>query len=364
MKIGIVSPYDISKTGGVTNHVLNLANELSGKGNKVSIIAPSSDESFNLENINFLNVGNPTLVKFGSTKAAIAVKFTSILNTRKFLLQNSFDLIHIHEPLVPFVSLCSLIFSKVPVILTFHATFNSNWKFKFWGFLFKDWISKAALRICVSKTAGYALKNYGYDINYEIIPNGVDIERFKISKSNLNQELRILFVGRNEDRKGIKILLEAFKIVIRKHSNVTLNLVGEGVSSLSNKYANISNCKFYDHMEGDELVGMYHRSQIFCSPAIENESFGIVLLEAMASGLVVVASDIEGYRGLVNNYENGILFKNRDYEGLARIFCELIENRYLINKLSLNGMHFSKRYSWKEVSQEIILNYEKRVKIG
>ena len=75
MKIGIVSPYDISKTGGVTNHVLNLANELSCKGNEVSIIAPSSDESFKLKHINFLNVGNPTLVKFGSTKASIAVKF-------------------------------------------------------------------------------------------------------------------------------------------------------------------------------------------------------------------------------------------------------------------------------------------------
>ena len=364
MKIGIVSPYDISKTGGVTNHVLNLANELSCKGNEVSIIAPSSDESFKLKHINFLNVGNPTLVKFGSTKASIAVKFTSILNTRKFLLQNSFDLIHIHEPLVPFVSLCSLIFSKAPVILTFHATFNSNWKFRFWGFLFKDWILKSALKICVSKTAGHTLKNYGYDINYKLIPNGVDLQRFKIKKGSTNEEIRILFVGRNEDRKGIKILLDAFKIVSRRHGHVVLNLVGEGVSNLADKHEDLPNCKFYDHMEGDELVDMYHSSQIFCSPAIENESFGIVLLEAMASGLAVVASDIEGYKGLVNNYENGVLFKNGDFEELARILCEIIENRDLINKLSLNGIHFSKKYSWNEVSQDIILNYEKKVKIG
>ena len=364
MKIAIVSPYDISKTGGVTNHVVNLANELNNQGNIVSIIAPSSDKSFSLNNINFLNAGKPTLVNFGSTKASISVKFTSIIKVRKFLQKNSFDLVHIHEPLVPFVSLCSLIFSKSPVVVTFHATFNSNWKFRFWGFLFRDWVLGSISKICVSKTAGSTLKNYGYNFDYELIPNGIDLERFKVKKNQVSQKLKILFVGRNEDRKGIKILLEAFMIVSAKYSNVELNLVGEGVASLSTNYRNIPNCKFYDHMEGQDLVDMYHNSQIFCSPAIENESFGIVLLEAMASGLAVVASDIDGYRGIVNNYDNGILFKNGDIKSLADALCELIENRDMINKLSLNGMHFSKEYSWKEVSRNIIFNYEKSIRIG
>tara|TARA_B100001996_G_scaffold374343_1_gene352832 strand:- start:2810 stop:3904 length:1095 start_codon:yes stop_codon:yes gene_type:complete len=364
MKIAIVSPYDISKTGGVTNHVINLANELSIKGNKVSIIAPSSDKLFSLKNIDFFNTGKPTIVSFGSTKASISIRFASIIKVRNFLKNNSFDLVHIHEPLVPFVSLCALIFSKSPVVITFHATFDSNWKFKFWGFLFKDWILKSVSKICVSKTAGLNLKNYGYDLNYELIPNGVDTERFKQLKVPMSKEEIILFVGRNEDRKGIKILLDAFMIISRKHSNVKLNLVGEDVASLSTSYKDMPNCKFYDHLEGQDLVDMYHSSKIFCSPAIENESFGIVLLEAMASGLAVVASDIDGYKGLVNNYDNGILFRRGDSKDLANILCELIENKDMINKLSLNGIQFSKKYSWKEVSREIILNYRKSIKIG
>jgi len=364
MKVAIVSPYDISKTGGVTNHVINLAKELTYQGNKVSIIAPSSNKLFRIKNINFLNAGNPTIVNFGSTKASISVNFISIIKVRNFIKKNSFDLMHIHEPLVPFVSLFSLIFSKSPVVLTFHATFNSSWKFKFWGFLFRDWIISSISKICVSKTAALTLKNYGYEFPYELIPNGVDLERFNQNINKDHKKRKILFVGRNEDRKGIKILIEAFKIINKKYSTVELNLVGEGVSLLSNEYKNIPNCKFYDHMEGQDLVDMYHSSHIFCSPALENESFGIVLLEAMASGLAVVASDIDGYRGLVNNYENGILFKNGDAKSLSGALIELIDNREMINKLSLNGINFSKKYSWGEVSRNIIFNYEKSVKIG
>jgi len=363
MKIAIISPYDISRTGGVTNHVVNLSKELSNNGNDVTIIAPSSDLNFNIKSINIPFIGKPVNVNFGSTRASLCLSLNSLLRIRKIFNKNDFDLIHIHEPLVPFVSIGALFFSKFPTVLTFHASFNKGLIFKIWGFLFKDLIQKSISNIAVSEIASSSTRNYGFDINCQLIPNGVNSEIFSNNNLYSNPDIKILFVGRNEPRKGIKILLEAFILLNYRYKNLQLDLVGEGVSKLSKDYGHIANCNFHEHKEGKDLAKMYKEALIFCSPAIENESFGIVLLEAMASGLAVVVSDIEGYKGLVNNYENGILFKKNNYYSLENVMSELIENRELIDKLSLNGIEFSKNYSWNKVVEKIIINYKESLKI-
>ncbi len=351
MRIGIISPYDISINGGVTDHIKNLASELKYQGNEVIVIAPCS-ENKKLFNFEFVNLGHSVPIKFGSTRAHVSLSIKMFFKIKQLFKNSSFDVIHIHEPLVPFVGVASIFFANVPIVATFHASFSSNWKFKFWGFLFKRWLNKIDTVIAVSKTAAKCIINYGFKIQPKIIPNGTNISRFYNVSKNNSKNINILFVGRNEKRKGVELLLSAFKLINKKLDGVSLTLVGEGIKELELSY-NENNSTFFDHIEGDELVKIYRAADIFCSPAIENESFGIVLLEAMASGLAVIASDIPGYREVVKDYHNGILFSHGSYDSLLIKLEELIFNKKLRLNISKNGQAYSKEYDWKKVAVKI-----------
>ena len=355
MKIGIISPYDISINGGVTDHIKNLASELKNQGNIVTVIAPQSTkkEAFNFD---FISLGHSVPLKFGSTKAHVSLSFKMFFRIKKLFKKSVFDVVHIHEPLIPFVGIASIFFANTPIVATFHASFSPNWKFKFWGFLFKKWLTKIDTVICVSKTAANCISHYGFRTQPKIIPNGTNISRFYKNTKNNSENINILFVGRNEKRKGINLLLSAFKSINKKFNGVTLTLVGDGVKRLEGSY-NEENSKFFDHMEGDELVKMYWEADIFCSPAIENESFGIVLLEAMASGLAVIASDIPGYKEVVKDYQNGILFSHGSYDSLLTNLEELLFNENLRLGISKKGQAYSKEYDWKKIAVRIQKTY-------
>jgi len=358
VKICIVSPYDLFKTGGVTDHVKNLAKELANLSHEVTIIAPCSKKKNRLGKVKLINVGSPIPVSFGSTAADICVSLRSILKVRSIFKKTDFDFVHIHEPLVPFVSISSLIFAKNQKILTFHASFKKSWIFKFWGFLFSYWINRDHRFIAVSEVAANSLKNYGLNVKPEIIPNGVDFSRFERNKKSNNEFTRILFVGRNEYRKGVKTLLQAFSKLIDKYENLSLILVGFGIDKLKKNYKNLPNCSFHPHKEDKELVDMFHNADIFCSPAIENESFGIVLLEAMASRLPVIASDIPGYREIIKDYSNGILFTPGNYDSLATKIEEIITDLSLRKRLSQQGQKYSRRFSWNTIAKKIYKQYQ------
>ena len=360
MKVCFVSPYDISKTGGVTNHIVNYANELQIDGIEVTILSTSSKINFKLDGINIINLGKPVPVKFGSTVANILLSWKSLFKIYSFFKKNRFDIVHIHEPLVPFISIFSLIFSKNKTVLTFHSTIKKSWMFKVWGFIFKPWLYKKDCFIAVSKSAKDSLLNYNYNLNVEIHPNGVANALFKNQQNQKKDKIKILFVGRNEERKGAEILLKAFQIMKKNNikKSFELVLIGQDIDKLINKYPSIEQCKFIGHTEGEKLYKHYFDSDILCAPAIENESFGIILIEAMASKNVVVASDISGYKELINN-KNGILFKNKDIHDLANKLTLLIENDNLRFNLKNNGYEFSKNYKWEYVAKKIFKTYKK-----
>ena len=355
MRIGIISPYDISINGGVTDHIKNLATELNNQGNNVIVIAPQSKKK-ELFNFDFISLGHSVPLKFGSTKAHVSLSIKIFFRIKKLFKNSSFDVVHIHEPLIPFVGLASIFFANTPIVATFHASFSPNWKYKFWGFLFKRWLNKIDTVISVSKTAANCIGNYGFRVQPKIIPNGTNISRFYNKTKNNSKNINILFVGRNEKRKGVNLLLKAFKLINKNHKGVTLTLVGEGIKKLERSY-NHDNSKFFDHMEGDELVKMYWGADIFCSPAIENESFGIVLLEAMASGLAVIASDIPGYKEVVKDYHNGVLFSHGSYDSLLIRLEELLFNKKLRLSISKKGQAYSKEYDWKKIAVKIQKTY-------
>ena len=359
MKICLVSPYDISKTGGVTNHIVNYAIELRDMGKTVTILTTSSNERFHLQDIKIINLGKPVPIHFGSTVAQIFLNWKSFFKIKNFFEKNKFDIVHIHEPLVPFISIFSIIFSKSKTIVTFHATLKKSWMFMAWGYLFKPWLEDKEVFIAVSESAKNSLRRYGYNLPIQILPNGVSKNFFYKSKNNKkNNKIKILFVGRNEERKGVEILIESFKILKSRQlkRNFELIMIGENIEKLKKKYNYLEDCKFLAQLEGKDLVDHYYNSDILCSPAIENESFGIVLIEAMASKAAVLASDINGYNDLVDN-KNGLLFKNKDINDLSNKLTLLIENDNLRNNLINNGYRFSTRYNWQNISKDIYRIY-------
>tara|TARA_B100000945_G_scaffold318645_1_gene323971 strand:+ start:1087 stop:2172 length:1086 start_codon:yes stop_codon:yes gene_type:complete len=360
MKVCLVSPYDISQTGGVTNHIVNYANELELTGIEVTILSTSSNINFKLDGIEIINLGKPVPIKFGSTVANIFLSWKSLFKIYSFFKKNRFDIVHIHEPLVPFISIFSLIFCKNKTVLTFHSTIKKSWMFKAWGFIFKPWLNKKDCFIAVSKSAKDSLLNYNYNLDVEIHPNGVANALFKNQQSQKKDILKILFVGRNEERKGVEILLQAFQIMKKNNikKSFELVLIGQDIDKFINKYPSIKQCKFIGHTEGEKLYEHYFDADILCAPSIENESFGIILIEAMASKNVVIASDISGYKELIDN-KNGILFKNKDANDLANKLTLLIENDNLRFNLKNYGYEFSKNYKWEYVAKKIFKTYKK-----
>ena len=358
MKICLVLPYDISLTGGVANHVVNFAKELQKKGEEVTILTTSSNNNFFISNVKIFNLGKPVPIKFGSTIAHILLSWKSLFRVYNFFKKNKFDIVHIHEPLVPFISIFSTIFSRSKTVLTFHATLKKNWKCRAWGLLLKPWIEAKNYIIAVSNSAHNSIEMYNYNLASNLYPNGVSNHFFLKSNSKKKDKLKILFVGRNEKRKGAELLIKAYKGLNRKNikNEYELTLIGKGIEKFKNTYKEIDNCEFFGHLEGKNLLDHYRDSDILCSPAIENESFGIVLIEAMASKTAVLASNINGYNELINN-KNGLLFNNKDVNDLINKLTLLIEDDNLRNNLKKTGYEFSKKYNWKKVSECILKAY-------
>ncbi len=359
MKVCLVLPYDISLTGGVTNHVVNFAIEMQEQGEEVTILTTSSKNNFLIKNVKIFNLGKPVPIKFGSTVANILLSWKSIFKIYNFFKKNNFDIVHIHEPLVPFISIFSIIFSKSKTVLTFHATLKKSWKFRVWGYLLKPWVEKKNYIITVSNSAYKSLEMYNYDFPVNVYPNGVSKNFFFKSNFRRKGKLKILFVGRNEERKGVELLIKTFKSLKLKNlkKDFELIMIGKDIENLRNSYKDLNCCKFLGHLEGKDLYDHYKNSDILCSPAIENESFGIVLIEAMASKTAVLASDINGYSELINN-ENGLLFKNKDENDLLNKLTLLIEDDNLRNNLKKRGYEFSKKYNWNKVSKDILKVYK------
>ena len=359
MKICLVSPYDIAQTGGVTNHVVNYASELKRIGYVVTILSASSKTNFEIDGIKIFNLGKPVSIRFGSTVANIFLSWKSIFKIYFFFKKNKFDIVHIHEPLVPFISTFALIFSKYKTVLTFHSTVKKSWMFRAWGFVFNPWLTEKDYFIAVSNSAKESIKNFNYHLSVEVCPNGVANNFFKNEQSQKKNNIKILFVGRNENRKGVNVLLKAFQKLKKNNlkKSFELILIGQDIDKLRSNYNSIENCKFIGHTEGKKLYKYYFDSDILCAPSVENESFGIILIEAMASKNVVLASNIPGYRELINN-KNGILFKNKDSDDLSNKLTLLIENDNLRFNLEKNGFEFSRNYKWKYITKKILKIYK------
>jgi phosphatidylinositol alpha-mannosyltransferase len=371
VKIALVSPYDFAYPGGVCIHISCLEQQFTRMGHEVRVIAPASKAVSGFDD-RFIPIGRPRPVPTGSgtiARLTLSLRLSSLI--KEVLEREKFDIIHLHEPLMPMLCTTVLRLSPTANIGTFHATDGRpgyNLGRPFSKFFLKRWFRKLDGKIAVSQPAReFAYGHFpGY---YNIIPNGVDLEHFSPDVAPIDRfkdgKLNILFVGRMEKRKGLNYLLEAFGRIKQEIPNSRLIAVGPG-TRLRRKYEKrvakkrLKDVVFVGFAPYEDLPRYYQTADVFCAPATGSESFGIILLEAMALGKPIVASNIEGYAGVVSDGADGMLVPPKDSQSLARALITLLNDESLRREMGAKGRAKALNYGWESIAGTI-LDYYKRV---
>jgi phosphatidylinositol alpha-mannosyltransferase len=367
MKIGLVSPYDLAVPGGVNSHISHLAENFEEMGHEVRLIAPSSD----VRNLapNAIAIGHPRQIPAGGSIARMSMSPRLARPVKRILAEEAFDVVHVHEPLVSFMPVQFLRFSEAVNVGTFHAARESGARlYVYTRRLLKDAFRGLDGKIAVSQAAAKLIQPHfpGY---YNIIPNGVDLERFSAPTEPLPElndgKLNILFLGRLEKRKGLSYLLRAFVQVKAALPNARLVVVGSADERQLRAYkrwveeSNVRDVVFAGYVPFEMLARYHHSCQVFCAPNTGNESQGIILLEAMAAGLPVVASNIDGFAQVITHGVEGMLVRPKDSDALAAALIEVAGHADLRASMGAKGSERAQHYSWERISQRVLSYYER-----
>jgi phosphatidylinositol alpha-mannosyltransferase len=365
VKIAQVTPYDFHHPGGVAEHVGHLRDEFVRLGHEVVIMAPRSTKGGIQTADGFYGIGRVFSIPGNGSKVRLTFDVTLYNAVKELMAREKFDVIHMHEPLTPVLPAMVLLNSHSTNVGTFHAQGVSNAFYATLKPYLTFLLSKMDGRIAVSEPARDFVSTY-FDGDYKIIPNGIDINRF--SKDHEPMPLgrdsgpRILFVGRYEEpRKGFKYLLRALPMIRQQFPDARLTVVGTGrpekFDDLISKYG-IWGVDFVGTISAEQLPRYYASCDIFCAPSIERESFGIVLLEAMATGKPVVASNIPGYASVMRDGREGLLVPPRDPAGLALAIVRMLSNTDLMQQFAERGVKTATHYAWPNVAKQVLETYE------
>jgi glycosyltransferase involved in cell wall biosynthesis len=378
----MLTPYAWTVPGGVNNHIAALAELFTAQGHRVTIIASSDDRAAvktarervrsvllgERETIfaadepypRYFFAGGTVPVRHNRSVSYISPPVDLLSNVDVVLENEEFDVLHIHEPFVPSLGWTAMNHAECPIVATFHA----NSERLLWYWLGKPILSRVFpvfdAVVTVSEAARDTAARY-FEGKYRIIPNGVDLTRFRVPVQRRPGPLRVLYVGGDSRRKGLGVLLRAlhyvgtgvppFEVEVcgsEQHSAKFAHLVPERFQGL---------VRFRGRIPYGELPEVYGDADIFCAPSLGNESFGIVLLEAMATGTAVLASDIDGYRDVVTDGREGLLVPPRNPRALARALARLLTDNGLRTACAQRGLETVRRYSWDIVAGEVMQVY-------
>ena len=291
--------------------------------------------------------------------ARITVSFHLMNRIKHYVRDSGFDVIHYHEPLMPVLPVTALRFSETCNVGTFHAFARSNVGYYYGNPLLKRQVRRLHARIAVSNPARDFVERY-FPGEYRIVPNGIDVSRFRHSSplpEFSDGMVNILFVGRLEYRKGLGYLLRAYEQLKPLYPNLRLIIAGDG--PLRRWYGNflarkqLPDVVMAGYVAADQLPRYYASADIFCSPATGDESFGIVLLEAMAAGRPIVATNIEGFRGVVTHGREALLVDRKSKRQLAYALETLINGPELRQDLARAGLATVQQYDWDRVIDQV-----------
>ena len=361
MKIGLVCPYSLDVPGGVQNHVRDLAKVLTGRGHEVGVLAPGEVEPGLPAYVE--TVGKAVPVRYNGSVARLAFGPRVANRTRRWLRDGGFDVLHVHEPATPSVSLLALWAAEGPVVATFHTANVRSRSLSSAAALLRPSLEKISARIAVSEAARATLVQHvgGEPV---VIPNGVSCRSFAQARPRPEWTApgpMLAFLGRtDEPRKGLSVLLDALPQVLARHPSTRLLVAGRGSTDV------------LDELRGDlrdrvELLGqvsdgdraaLLASATVYVAPQTGGESFGMVLLEAMAAGAAVAASDLPPFRAVLGQGALGELFAVGDASAAAEAICRLLGDPQRRAEIRQRAAREVRRYDWSQVVPEIEAVYD------
>jgi phosphatidylinositol alpha-mannosyltransferase len=362
VKIAIVSQSYYPRYGGVTEHVHHTAVELRKRGHDVKIVTSHFRSGESNHTAGVERVGYNLLIPFNKAFVDVTVGLRLRGRLRDLYREHDFDLVHVHQPTSPSLPIIAVQAASCPVVGTFHTTAGRSMMQDAFQPLLQKVVEKLDGRIAVSTTAAESARLY-YPGDYRIIPNGVEVERFHplvppFSEWREPGRLNLLFVGRLDPRKGLDVLIAAMpEIVRRTGGRARLLVVGD--SFLRPRYeasipaAARDHVRFLGHVPSRDLARWYATGDIFVSPATGNESFGIVLAEAMAAGRAVIASDIPGYRTVVTPNVDGVCVPPGRPDLLADAVARLAAEPERRAARAACGRARALEFAWPRVTEQI-----------
>lgn len=368
MRIGIVCPYSFDAHGGVQVHIQDLTEELIRRGHYVSVLAPSEKEN-NEEWM--VATGGTVAIRFNGSVARLSYGPRSAAKTKKWLEAGNFDVVHIHEPGTPSLGMHALRNAEVPVVGTFHASLDRSKARALTAGIIRPLLERISARIAVSDEARRTLVEH-HAGDAIVIPNGVYTRVFREATplaqwEGTRERPVIVFLGRlDEPRKGLPIFAGAIDAVLDQFPGARFLVAGRGE-------AHALEAALRDHPESVELLGgisdeekasLLAGATLYIAPQTGGESFGIVLVEAMAAGTAVVASDIAAFAAVLDNGGAGELFTNGDCVSLAEHINDLLAHPHRREELAKAGQLRSALYDWETVTDQIVAVYEEVVQWG
>ncbi|MDO1482983.1 glycosyl transferase family 1 [Rhodococcus rhodochrous] len=361
MRIGMVCPYSFDVPGGVQAHVVDLAEVLIGRGHEVSVLAPASETTPLPDFV--VSAGRAVAIPYNGSVARLSFGPVSYARVRRWINDNDFDVLHIHEPNAPSLSMLALKVAEGPIVATFHTSTTKSLVLSTFQGVLQPYLEKISGRIAVSELARrWQVTSLGADAVE--IPNGVDVSFFRhapLLPGYPRPGRTVLFLGRyDESRKGMDVLLGALPALVARHPDIEILVVGRGDEERLRKEAGryFRHLRLLGQVDDDEKASAMRSADVYCAPNLGGESFGIVLVEAMAAGTAVVASQLDAFRRVLRDGQAGVLVPVGDADALARGILEVLDDDDRRQALVDFGSTVVEAYDWPVVADQILRVYE------
>ena len=362
LKIGMVCPYGWDTPGGVQIHIKELAEWLIANGHEVSVLAPMTEDSKSVEKF-VISAGRPVPIPFNGSIARVLFGPLASSRVKQWIENGEFDLLHIHEPAIPSISLLAGWAGEGAIVATFHASTARLRAFNAIATALDPLIERILGKIAVSEIARATLKER-FNTEAVVIPNGIHVEKFNSATPNpkWNQPFNLGFLGRfNESRKGLDVLVSALPAVISKYPQTKLLVAGPGDEADALKRIPKHLHKYIEFLGPitEEEKGQFFKSiALYVAPNTGGESFGIILGEAMACGTPIIASDLPAFKALLEGGKYGRLFESENPESLSAVINDLLSDTNKRIELGKLGFEKAQELDWERVASAVFGVYE------
>ncbi|MDQ4116422.1 MAG: glycosyltransferase family 4 protein, partial [Actinomycetota bacterium] len=359
LRVGIVCPYSLDVPGGVQAHVLDLAAALRAIGHHVEVLAPAEDGTATPEFVT--SAGRSLGVPYNGSVARVTFGPVTYARVKRWLAERELDVLHLHEPTTFSISVLALLAAQGPIVATFHTSTERSRALVAFGGVLRPLMEKVTARIAVSAMARRVqVEHLGGDATE--VPNGVDVARFAHGPRLPGRPAgpTVGFLGRfDEPRKGMPVLLEAVRALAPARPGLRLLVVGRGDEEALRRQAGpelAGRIDLLGAVDEPTKAAALRSMDVYCAPNLGGESFGMVLLEAMAAGAPVVASDMEAFRAVVGDGA-GRLVPTGDAGALASVLGGLLDDRDARAALTRAGRERAAAFDWPVVAREVLRVY-------